>query len=1042
MKKTPWIWAAALLLATGSAVAQPAPRKSYIVQLDEMPVAGYTGKVQGYAATKPATGRKLDLRASHVQAYIGYLDNRQKAALAAVGNVPVTHRYRVAFPGFAARLTDAEANALRGTAGVRAVTADAMLRPDTSRTPAFLGLSAPGGLWSQGGTGENVVIGIIDTGISPENPAFSDKVDASGTPVPAQQAGTVVYAPITNARPWAGTCQAGDGFRATDCNHKLIGARAYSAGLAAGGLVKTATEFNSPRDGDGHGSHTASTAGGNAGVVSSVNGQPTGTLAGMAPRARIAAYKVCWHYNGDGGTGTCMTTDSVAAIDQAVADGVDVINFSISGTRTSYLDPVEVSFFYAADAGVFVAASAGNSGPDNTVAHMSPWLTTVAASTHDRLMVADAVLGNVTYNGPSQQTGLGSAGAPKALILSTEAGVVPLASLNAVQQAALRLCFNAADLADASLLGSAAGANAALDPAKVTDKIVVCDRGTNARVNKSQAVASAGGAGMVLLNTSSNTLNDDAHFVPTVHLSHTVRTAVRTLAAGGAATGYFGPASLASGVVAPVMASFSSRGPSLASPHILKPDLTAPGVGILAATTYVPPDAAAQAAVVGGAYPAPRFDFLQGTSMSSPHVAGIAAALRGKHPSWSPAAIKSALMTTTTGVKLADGTPDPDRFGYGAGHVNPNAANAVGLVYDAGTPDYLAFLCGQGLLNPSGATCQAVGFLPAWNLNLPSLTAEVVGVQTLVRTVTHVGSAPATYNASVSLPGFTTTVTPSTLTLAPGQQGTFTVNVRRTSATVGSWAFGTLDWTDGAQTVRSPLTFKPLYVSAPAQIDDTLARSSRRFTIATGYDGTMRNSTIGLVPAQRSTSTVAVNASNCSTTVTVPAGAQWLRVALYNRDSTGQGADDLDLRVLNAAGTVVGSSGGPTTDELVQLLAPAAGTYTVCVDGYAPLGGSSTYTLSTWVGTPAQAIANALRVVTPLNVVTAGTGTVSFAWTVTAGNRFYTTVQYLDGSNNAEVGRTGLLIDTVPPLAPAPLASAATAASPAAQQRVLDKLAR
>jgi len=1003
MNKTPWIWATALLLAAGAASAQQAPRKSYIVQLDELPVAGYSGKVQGYAATKPTAGQKLNMRAAHVQAYIGYLNNRQAAVLSGLGSVPVTHRYRVAFPGFTAKLTDAEVLQLRSTAGVRAVSPDAMLRPETSRTPGFLGLTAPGGLWANGVKGENVIIGVIDTGISPENPAFSDKVDGTGKPVPAQQAGTVVYAPITNARPWAGTCQTGDGFRAADCNNKLIGARAYSAGLAGAGYTKTPTEFNSPRDGDGHGSHTASTAGGNQGVDAVVAGQVVGAISGMAPRARVAAYKVCWHFvESTDGLGTCMSSDSVAAIDDAVADGVDVLNFSISGTRTDYLDSVEVAFLFAADAGVFVAASAGNSGPGNTVAHMSPWLTTVAASTHDRLLAADAVLGGTVYNGPSlQTTGLGSAASPRALILSTDAG---LAGADAT---AVRLCFAAADN----------GGVAVLDPAKVAGKIVVCDRGTNARVNKSLAVRDAGGVGMVLLNTSSNTLNDDAHFVPSVHLSHTVRTAVRTYAATGTGTGYFGPGALVAGVVAPVMASFSSRGPSLASTSILKPDITAPGVGVLAAVTYVPPDAAAQAAVVGGAYPAAQYDFYQGTSMSSPHIAGLAAALKQSHPTWSPAAIKSALMTTTTGVKLSNGAPDTDRFGYGAGHVNPNAANAVGLVYDAGFPDYLAFLCGQGLLNPSGATCNAFGFLAPWNLNLPSLTAEVVGEQTLWRTVTNVGASAATYNASVTMPGFTTTVSPASLTLAPGQQATFSVTARRTTAAIGTWAFGNLDWTDGSQTVRSPLTFKPLYVAAPAQIDDTLVRASRRFTIATGYDGTMRNSTIGLVPAQRTAATVASNQANCATKVTVPAGAQWLRVALYDRDSTGLGADDLDLRVLNAAGNLVGSSGGPTANELVMLSSPAAGTYTVCVDGYAPKGGSSNYTLSTWVGAAGNGIASALRVITPTTVVTAGTGTVSFAWSVPAGNRYYTTVQYLDGAGT-QTNQTGLMIDGVSAVAP------------------------
>lgn len=1008
MQQRSWIWAAALLVAAGSASAQQATRRAYIVQLDELPVAGYAGQVQGYAATKPAAGQKLNMRASQVQAYIGYLDSKQKSALSSLGSVAVTRSYRVAFPGFAAKLTDAEVSTLLATPGVRAVTADTPRRMDTSRTPAFLGLSTPGGVWSTGIKGENVIIGMVDSGISPENPSFSDKVDATGTPVSAQAAGTVVYPAISLARPWGGSCQTGPGFAAADCNNKLIGARYYISGLLAAGYHPKDTEFVSPRDGGGHGSHTASTAGGNSGVQAKVNGSFAGVVSGMAPRARIAAYKVCWEFvESTDGLATCMPSDSVAAIDDAVADGVDVINFSISGTRTNYLDPVEVAFFFAADAGVFVAASAGNSGPANTVAHMSPWLTTVAASTHDRLNGATLTLGNgATYTGASLQP----AGLPNLpLILSTDAG------LPGADAGALRLCYAAVDN----------GGVPVLDPDKVKDRIVVCDRGSNARVNKSLAVRDAGGLGMVLLNTSPNTLNDDAHFVPTIHLAHTDRTAVRTYAGAAATTptASLSPSINLPGVVAPVMASFSSRGPSLANPNILKPDITAPGVNVLAAVTFVPGTAAEQAAVVGGTYPAPEFNFYDGTSMSSPHIAGIAALMKQLHPGWSPAAIKSALMTTTTGVKLANGIADLDRFGYGAGHVNPNGATGVDLVYDAGTPDYLAFLCGLGLLNPSGSTCATFGFLAPWNLNLASLTSEVVGRQTLWRTVTNAGSSPRTYTATVSTPGFNTTVTPSTLSLAPGQQGTFSVTTQRTSAAVGAWVFGNLRWDDGTRAVVSPLTLKPLSMATPAEVDDNRVRANKAFTVATGYDGSMGKNTIGLVPATRFVNTVASNARVCNA-VTVPAGAQWLRVALFDRDTTGLGADDLDLEVYNGAGTLVGSSGGTTAEELVMLKSPGAGTYQLCTVGYAPKGGSSTYTLSAWVGTAASALANSLKVVTPSTVVTGGTGTVSLVWAVPAGNRYFSTVQFTDGSGT-QVGQTALFIDGVSPTVPLVAATAA-----------------
>lgn len=1009
MTSKPWAWAPALLLAlaAGTAGAQQAARHSYIVQLDELPVSSYAGKIKGYAATKPTAGRKIDMRAAHVQAYIGYLNSRQSAVLSTLGNVPVTHRYRVAFPGFAAKLTDAEVAKLAATPGVRAVMPDVRLQIDTSRTPAFLGLSTPGGLWSQGYTGENVIIGVIDTGISPENPAFSDKVDANGTPVSAQSAGTVAYAPITNFRSWNGVCSTGPGFQASDCNNKLIGARFYNDGLLNGvGFHLTDTEFNSPRDGDGHGSHTSSTAGGNKGVPAVVNNAVIGAISGMAPRARIAMYKVCWHYVEDtaaGLPGTCISTDSVQAIDDAVADGVDVINFSISGTQTNYLNAVEVAFLFAADAGVFVAASAGNSGPGNTVAHPSPWLTTVAASTHDRSAVATATLGNgATYTGASFQ----STGVPSSpLILASDAAI---AGATATQLTQARLCF-------------AAGvdvASAVLDPAKIAGKIVVCDRGTNNRVSKSLAVAQGGGVGVLLLNTSTaaDNLVADIHSLPTVHLPVAKRSEIRTYAATPGATASISAGFNAPGVIAPQMADFSSRGPSLASPSILKPDVAAPGVDVLAAATFVPGTAAEQAAIVGGSYPAAQYEFLSGTSMASPHVAGIAADLRQAHPDWSPAAIKSALMTTTTQVLLSSGAVDPNRFGYGAGQVNPNGASATGLVYDAGTGDYFAFLCGQGLISAGSSLCQDVGLLAPWNLNLASLTSEVVGVQSIWRVVTNVGKSSSSYTPAVSIPGFNATVTPASLNLSAGQQGVFRVDLRRTTAPIGEWVFGNLDWSNGAETVRSPLTLKAMSMVTPAEIDDGRVRASRVFTIGTGYDGTMRNTALGLVPANRFTGSVEKAASNCTATFTVPAGASWVRVALFNRDSTGQGNDDLDLRVFRGD-TLVGSSGGPDADELVHLNNPGAGTYTACVDGFAPVGGISTYTLSVWVGTPSNVITGSLRAVSPAKVVTAGTGTVALTWSVPAGNRYYGTVNFFDGANTA-IGRTALFVDGVGPLAP------------------------
>jgi subtilisin family serine protease len=1017
--------------AATQAYADGEIRRSYIVQLADKPVATYNGEISGLTATKPAAGQRLNVDASSVQNYITYLETKQADVLATVNRAQVTNEYKVVFNGFSAMLTDDEVRALKKNPSVASISADSILKLDTSYTPTFLGLDKPGGLWDQLGgqdkAGEGMIIGIVDGGIWPEQDSFADRVDENGNP--SRNGSKLAYdAPPAS---WKGTCQPGEGFAASDCNNKLIGARYFKQPAQ----TLHWTEFLSARDSvagaeghGGHGDHTASTAGGNAHVTATINGLSLGKVTGMAPRARIAAYKVCWT---DGVTGAngCATSNSVAAIEQAVKDGVNVINFSIGPNAGggAFNEPTEVAFLGAAAAGVFVAASAGNSGPSTApVAHISPWLTTVGNSTHNRTYVGDAALGNgVTVTGAS-----GNANTPSSpLILAKDAGVagVDPSDIN------LNRCFGPAD-----------GVPAMLDPAKVTGKILVCDRGANVLVNKSANGKTAGAVGVIIANVpgGATTILNQAHTISTVHITKEDGATVKTYyastpnptAALNNLRGIVDPT-----IAAPVMNNSSSRGPNVANANVMKPDVTAPGTDILAAVSADLTRDQRNAVAGGAPSPVKDFAFYTGTSMASPHVAGIAALLKQRHPDWSPAAIKSALMTTafdtfSDGLNGAVGWDSSARttgtlpWGQGAGHVAPSVAVDPGLVYDVSEIDYARFLCGLGITSVYGpSTCSAIGTIQPYNLNLASLTAaNVLGILTMTRTVTNVGGSAATYNASASLPGFSVDVQPATLNLAPGAKGTFTVKLTRTTAPQNTWMYGKLTWSDGTHTVRSPLTARGAMIAAPATVSSEATSGTKVITVGTGFGGAMTTAKSGPIPATEFGGTVvkATNTANsvCTGgggtgvnvhTVTVPAGTTTARFALYDSDTSGNGLSDLDLVVARGT-TVVGSSGGETANEMVTLNNPPAGDYTVCVVGYAPVGGSATYKLSSWVLNPGATGGN-FKVVAPSMVALGGTASVAISWSgLATGKRHLGSISYLSGAT--PVGTTLVEVDTTDPI--------------------------
>lgn len=901
----------------------------YIVQMLDMPVVAYEGGIQGLNATAPKDGKKIDPSSQAVASYVTYLISKHDQAMLKAGGGQKIYDYTYTLNGFAAKLSLQQANKLASVDGVTLVSPDELYQVDTATTPTFLGLDADGGLWDQlggvGSAGEDIIIGVVDSGIWPENLSFTDRVDKSGVP---SEKGKLVYQQIPG---WNGACTPGEEFDAADCNQKLIGAQYFNLGWGGdeGIDLQKPWEFNSPRDYNGHGSHTSSTAGGNHGVPVTGAAAVYGTISGMAPRARVAMYKALWSLE-DGSQANGYGTDLLAAIDTAVADGVDVINYSISGSRTNFADPVMVSFLFAARAGIFVSCSAGNSGPTaSTVAHPSPWVTTVAAGTHDRSGEGSVTMGDgATYYGAS----LASAVGPAPLIASKDAG------LPGVDPATpeLVLCYSSLD-----------GGNL-LDPAKVAGKIVVCDRGITARVNKSLAVQEAGGVGMILVNVVDGSLNADFHYVPTVHLQVTDYAAVHAYADTEGATATINQAVITFNADAPLIASFSSAGPLLAGGgDLLKPDLMAPGVDILAAVA--PPGN-------GGL----DFNLYSGTSMSAPHVAGVAALLKNAHPDWSPMAIKSALMTSAYDLFGETNTTDPAViFMQGAGHIAPNGAVDPGLVFDAGWNDWLAFLCGTTtLVGP--ASCDALAgmgysFDPS-DMNVASIAiGDLAGMQTVTRKVTNVSGATRTFKVAVhGMDGIDVVVSPAELTLQPGETQAFQVTFTRTTAPLDAYVAGQLTWKMGGYNVRIPMVVRPFVLGVPTSLFGTGDPIS--YPVTFGYTGDFAADGRGLVAAITFDGNVLddptdgpcnLNTPNAILVpVTVPDGTTYARFSLF--DEFTDGLDDLDMCVYLGT-TQVGSSGSGTSAEEINLLNPLAGDYTVVVQGWGTDGPDANFTLFHWL---------------------------------------------------------------------------------------------
>ncbi len=463
--------ASVLSAATANAAASPSGTTAYedgryVVVLAEDALATYDGGIQGLAPTAPQRGQDLDASSPASRAYSAHLETRHQDVAASVG-ASIDVDLTAAINGFVADLTAEQAEDLSRQAGVRSVEANEILQVTSSPANDYLELEA---LWQQvGGMGEagaGVVVGVLDTGIAPENPFFAgEPLGTVAGSEPYLDGETITYVKGDGST-FTGVCETGSGFTADDCSTKIVGARYFLDGFGASRLgteTQVPGEYVSPRDGDGHGSHTASTAAGNADVaITSVGGADLGTMSGVAPEARIAAYKVCWSgpdpaVTTDDG---CSSTDLVAAIDQAVVDGVDVINYSIGGgAATTVWNAEDIAFLGAAAAGVFISASAGNSGPDaSTLDHAAPWYTTVAAASVPNYEAIVLLDNGDRLPGGSVTVPLGE-GAEVISGAFVYAGDIPAAGRSAADAA---LC----------LPGSLA---------PVVETIVLCDRGNNAR---------------------------------------------------------------------------------------------------------------------------------------------------------------------------------------------------------------------------------------------------------------------------------------------------------------------------------------------------------------------------------------------------------------------------------------------------------------------------------------------------------------------------------------------------------------------------------
>jgi len=751
----------------------------YIVEMNQPPLAIFDGEVNGFDPVPRLPDGRLDVDSSAALDYVAFLRTQQNLLIDTARariqpDLQVTHRYQHAFNGFSVQIDDDAANELAALPGVKAVHPVRMERLLTDAGPEWIGADEIWNNLGQGGPagtrGEGIVVGIIDSGINNDHPSFAELSPADG----------FVHTNPLGSGTFLGYCVDNPGF----CNNKLIGAYDFIWPLVSD--IPDISEDETPQDENGHGSHTASTVAGNP--VETTFQDNAVTISGVAPRANIINYDVCFDGAPGSGPGGCASSALVAAVNQAIADGlVNVINYSISGGVNPYSDPVSLAFLNATNAGITVVASAGNSGPDaGTLGHQEPWVVTVGAATHNR-----AFLNSVSATGP---------GTPPAEVIDIPARQGNGPQLQVDLEAPI---IDAAAIDPANVSGCDPFPDGSLDGAIVVVDLFDCF--FRDKVNNADA---AGAVGVIMRATFPGFPFGIGGLEQTQIPAFSIAQAggdalVDCVASNPGATAVMDADISSLPRQGDVLAGFSSRGPNTAF-DVLKPDVIAPGSDVLAALAT--PGAVGGTPTLGQT----EIGLLSGTSMSSPHVAGTAALLKSLHPNWSPSEIKSALMTTANNDAIfkEDTVTPADPFDKGNGRVDvPAAAGAPLLMSETGDN----FTDANPALGGDPASLNLAGLMNS--ACFPSCSWQ--------RTVTNSSGAAGTWEFSAeSVPGLELSAQPSSFTLGIGRSQTVIITAETAFAPVGQWAYGTATFTETAQGNGATTHFNAAVLPVASASDD------------------------------------------------------------------------------------------------------------------------------------------------------------------------------------------------------------------------------